>query len=209
MSPHPLSAVLDAAAAGRFPAVDGVVEAVPPDEHGTCAIVEFTGHAFVLSDVPRDDVRFVGIDAFGGVTQPSFVLWVAGPDRSIGSHDAVLVRRGGSAVPPLPATDEFDAHPRVARARRHRADVVVHGDERGLVTIGRGLVGRTELSVEVVGADHGQGIGRDLILAGLATLAADQLVYAQVAPGNAASLRAFLACGFRPVAAEILMTPEV
>jgi RimJ/RimL family protein N-acetyltransferase len=29
-------------------------------------------------------------------------------------------------------------------------------------------------------------------------------VFAQVAPGNAASLRAFLAAGFRPIGSEVL-----
>jgi RimJ/RimL family protein N-acetyltransferase len=30
------------------------------------------------------------------------------------------------------------------------------------------------------------------------------VVFAQVAPGNAASLRAFLAAGFRPIGSEVL-----
>ena len=89
------------------------------------------------------------------------------------------------------------------------------GDATGLVTIGTGLVGRTELSVEVAGgvaSDVASGVaggvtgtGRRLILGGLATLPATELVFAQVAPGNAASLRAFLACGFRPIGSEILL----
>jgi hypothetical protein len=33
------------------------------------------------------------------------------------------------------------------------------------------------------------------------------LVPAQVAPGNAASVRAFLAAGYRPVGAEVLLVP--
>jgi len=40
---HPLKAALLAALAGRFPAVDGGVEVVPPDDAGTHAVVEFTG----------------------------------------------------------------------------------------------------------------------------------------------------------------------
>lgn len=205
MPSHPLLTVLDAAAAGTFPPVDGVVETMPPDDRRTCAIVELTGHAYVLTDLGADDPRLAGADGFGGAAHPSVVLAVAGPDRTIGSHDAVLVRRGGSTVPPLPATDLHDDHPRAVRARRHRSEVVVLGDERGLVTIGRGLAGRTELSVEVVGAAHGGGVGRHLIEGGLAAVDPDRWVYAQVAPGNAASLRAFLACGFRPIGSEILI----
>ena len=202
-SPHPLLATLHDAADGSFPAVDGVVEVLPTDRRGTGAIVEFTGHAMVLTDRSPDDAVFAGVDAFGGVTQPRFVVGVAGARAAIGSHDLVLVRRGGSDSDPLPTTDRHDAHPRVIRARHHRQDVVVFGDERGLVTVGSGLVGRTELSVEVVGR-HGAGAGRALILAALATVPPEVRVFAQVAPGNAASVRAFLACGFLPIGSEIL-----
>jgi hypothetical protein len=33
-------------------------------------------------------------------------------------------------------------------------------------------------------------------------------IWGQVAPGNAASLRAFLAAGYVPVGAEVLLTPR-
>ncbi len=82
------------------------------------------------------------------------------------------------------------------------------GDERGFVTIGSGLVGRTELSVELLDVEHGRGAGRDLIRAGLAAIPVDTLVFAQVAPGNAASLRAFLAAGFVPIGSEVLIEPS-
>lgn len=206
-SPHPLLEVLERAASGDFPSVDGVVEVAPPGPMGQVAIVEFTGHAVVLSDRPADDPLFVGVDAFGGVTHPSFVLELAGDGSVIGSHDAVLARRGGSGVAPVPSTSRYDDHPRVRRAHHHRRDVCVYGDERGLITVGRGLVGRTELSVEVTDGHHGNGTGRDLILAGLATISSDRWVFAQVAPGNAASLRAFLACDFTPIGSEILIDP--
>jgi hypothetical protein len=204
---HPLAAVLVAAAHGSFPPVDGAVEVVSPDDRGTEAVVEFTGHAFVLTHRDRGDELFRGVDAFGGVGHPGLVLALAG-DATIGSHDVVLVRHGGSSVEPLPETDRYDDHPRVVRARHHRHPVNVLGDETGLVTIGAGLVGRTELSVELTGDGGGNGSGRALILGGLATLPTTELVFAQVAPGNAASLRAFLACGFRPIGSEILFEPR-
>lgn len=157
-STHPARAVLEASAAGRFPPADGRVEAMRPDERGTWAIVEFTGHAFVLSDRPPGDALFDGVDAFGG----------------------------GAPVEPLAVTDEYDDHSRVVYARQMRDRVRVLGDDRGLVPIGAGLVGRTELSVEVVDGSAGGGAGRSLILAGLATVPPHQFVFAQVAPGNAA-----------------------
>jgi hypothetical protein len=204
-SPHPLRAVLERAAGGAFPPVDGGVEVMAPDVAGTHAIVEFTGHAFVLSSRGRDEPLFAGVDAFGGVMQPRFVLDLAGPGAVIGSHDLVLARRGGSDAPALMPTDGHDAHPRVLRARHHRRDVSVLGDERGFVTIGRGLVDRVELSVEVT--TPGVGAGRALILGGLATVPHDVWVFAQVAPGNAASVRAILACGFTPIGSEVLIDP--
>ena len=79
------------------------------------------------------------------------------------------------------------------------------GDERGLVTIGEGLVGRTELSVELTAAEQGRGTGRALIDEALHHVGADEWVFAQVAAGNAASLRAFLACGFVPIGSEVLI----
>jgi len=83
----------------------------------------------------------------------------------------------------------------------------VFGDERGLVTLGRGLAGRLELSVELHdGTDRNGGAGRALIGTGLAAAPPDALVWAQVSPGNAASLRAFLACGFVPIGGEVLIT---
>ncbi len=203
-SPHPLLAVLHAAGNGVFPDVDGRVEVLPSDRAGTGAIIEFTGHAFVLSERPEGDPVFCGLDAFGGVSQPRFVLDVAGEHAVIGSHDLVMARRGGSGSMPLPVTADHDGHQRVSRARHHRRDVEVFGDERGLVTIGTGLAGRRELSVEVVSGDHGIGVGRTLILGALADVPIDTWVFAQIAPGNAASVRAFLACGFRPVGSEIL-----
>ena len=82
------------------------------------------------------------------------------------------------------------------------------GDERGLVTLGRGLVGRLEISVELLTAGPAvRGAGRELIAAGLGQVPADAFVWAQVAAGNAASLRAFLAAGFVPIAAEVVIHP--
>lgn len=82
----------------------------------------------------------------------------------------------------------------------------MYGDDLGLLTLGRGLVGRLELSVELYSADlHSRGDGRRLIAAGLALVPDGRLVWAQVAPGNASSLRAFLSCGFAPIGAETLI----
>ncbi|MEZ5218222.1 MAG: hypothetical protein R2715_16950 [Ilumatobacteraceae bacterium] len=215
---HPCAVLLHEAANGRFPPADGNVEFFAPDDFGTCAAVGFTGHAVVLTPPGPRPERPSAPFGFGGVHEPNFLLSLAGPGGELGSLDVVLVARGTGRAGPtersperLTETDAHDRHPRVLRARSHRRHVRVLGDERGLVAIGVGLVGRTELSVELTGAAPGRGVGRQLIRGGLAAVGRGQLVFAQVAAGNAASLRAFLACGFVPVASEVLIvraTPD-
>ena len=205
---HPVATALAAAADGRFPPVDGCVEVVRPDCAGTHAVVEFTGHSFVLTDLSADDPVLAGIDGFGGATQPHVLLHLAGPNGSVGSLDLVMVRRVGSTSHAPLEPIERSTHPRVTRARHHRRDVVVLGDERGLVMIGAGLAGRREISIELTGVAHAARAGRDLIESALSTPAAvtpGELVFAQVAPGNAASVRMFLACGFVPIGSEVLI----
>jgi hypothetical protein len=209
-SVHPLSAVLAACAHGHFPPADGAVDVLPPDDDGARAVVAMTGHAYVLACVdPADLARLMGGAAggFGAALLPQVLTWLAGADRTIGSTDVVLVAAGTGATAPRNATTRYDGHPRVLRARVHRRDVAVYDDADGVVIVGRGLVGRTELSVELFDPDAStEQVGRRLIAAGLATVPSGEWCWAQVAAGNARSLRAFLACGFRPIGAEVLIT---
>lgn len=209
MAEHPLLPVLIAAAEGRFPPIDGAVEVMPPDDAGTWAVVEFTAHAYVLGDVDAVDLAERGADGFGGAAHPDLLHYLAGPAGWIGSHDAVVVRPAGrTGEAPLPLLTGADDHPRVQRARRHRRHVTVRGDGAGLAVVGSGLAGRTEISVELYDRSHGgAGEGRRLILATLAAMEPGERCFAQVAPGNAASLRAFLACGFAPIGSEVLIHP--
>jgi hypothetical protein len=203
---HPLLAILDAAADGRFPPVDGVCEVLPADG-AFRAVVAFTGHAYVLADIDAAELAMLEADGYGGASRPHVLQWVAGDDGRIGSLDVVLVAEG-SPGPTLPRRVDLDGHPRVRRAAGYRTDVRVHADDTGLVVLGRGLAGRLELSVELLDvARSGQGHGRRLIRAGLAEMAPGERCWAQVAPGNAASLRAFLGCGFAPICSEVLIAP--
>lgn len=216
---HPLWAVLRGAIAGRFPRVDGGVEVMPCDGP-TWAVVEFSGHSVVLGAVTVDEIRAHGADGLGGSSRPHFVSWLAdraeataGTPHEIGSHDVVLVGTGTGATTAsdtsLPDGD-LHVHPRVQRAHAHRSAVVVDGDRRGLFTIGTGFVGRRELSVELFdGVTPGRRAGRRLVERAVGLIAAGEPVFAQVAAGNTASLRMFLAVGFTPIAAEILVTPAV
>ncbi|MEM9515112.1 MAG: hypothetical protein AAGA42_09675 [Actinomycetota bacterium] len=202
---HRLAELLAAATAGRFPPIDGAVEFLPPDDAGACAAVEFTGHAVALTG--RDPATLIaqGADGFGGVSHPAVVSAMAGEEFHIGTHDAFLLSFGtGNAM--LDERDDLEEHPRVQRARHHRRDVRVLGDDAGLATLGHGLVDRVELSIErFTGAPSGT--GARLIAGGLGAVPLGQPVWAQVAPGNAASLRAFLRAGFTPIGSEILLTP--
>jgi hypothetical protein len=201
---HPLAGVLRAAAGGAFPAVDGIAELLPPDAAGTCAVVSFTGHAYVLTELPSEALADLALDGYGAAAHPRALTRLAG-GGAIGSLDVVLVRPGAAGSTALAERADLEHHPRVERARHHRRDVRVLGDARGFVTIGRGLVDRIEMSVELLDHAHGNRTGRQLIAEGLCAIGTEELVFAQVAPGNAASLRAFLACGFRPIGSEVLI----
>jgi GNAT superfamily N-acetyltransferase len=105
----------------------------------------------------------------------------------------------------LPRRADLDTHPRVQLAHRLRTHVEVYGDERGFVTLANGLAGRRELSIEVPSDRQGRGVGRALLGDALGLVAAGEPVFAAVAPGNARSLRAFLALGFIPLGCELVL----
>jgi len=204
---HPLHAALIAVASGRFLPTDGLAEVHMPGADGQHAVVEFTAHSFVLTDRESTEVIARGADGLGGSSAPELLVWLAGQGGRIGSHDVVMVAEGTGSGGTLPERSDLDDHPRVIRSRLHRRDVRVFGDETGLVTIGTGLVGRREISVELTSTKTKRsGAGRRLIEQGRALVPAGELIWAQVAPGNAASLRVFLRSGFVPVGSEQLLS---
>jgi hypothetical protein len=105
----------------------------------------------------------------------------------------------------VPARDAI--HPRVERALRYRTDVRVWTCEHGILIIGRGLAGRWETAIEVNAGSHNKGYGRALATAARHLVPEGRPVWGQVAPGNASSLRAFLAAGYTPVGSEVILTP--
>lgn len=204
-----LASLYAATADGRFPAADGTILVVaPPTPLGLEAVVEFTASAVVATSLSEAEVLAQNIDAYGEIVSPDFLRWMAGPGGIIGCHDSVLVRRGtGHGI--LPIRTDLDEHPRVTASRKRRTGVTVYGDERGLITVGRGLADRWEVSVELLGETrHGEGAGRALIAESVGHVPDGEPVFASVAPGNATSLRAFLACGFTPIGAEVVLHPS-
>ena len=78
--------------------------------------------------------------------------WLAG-ERSAHRHRRRRARgpraSAARATPATPIDGVLAEHRRVARALRHRRDVEVVVEPDGVVVLGRGLVGRRELSVEL------------------------------------------------------------
>jgi GNAT superfamily N-acetyltransferase len=107
---------------------------------------------------------------------------------------------------PISVTAEA-GHPRVARAMRYRTDVRAWQAPGGVVVVGRGVAARWEAAIEVDPGGRGRGLGRELAVAARHLVPDGAPVWAQIAPGNAASVRTFLAAGFVPVGAEALLLP--
>jgi GNAT superfamily N-acetyltransferase len=122
-----------------------------------------------------------------------------------GVLDAVLVAPAARSAGLELVAAELD-HPRVHRALVHRTEVRIWAtpDGAGLLTVGRGVAGRCEVSLEVEPAARGRGLGTALAAAARGRIPDGAPLWAQVAPANTASLRAFLAAGYRPVGAEVL-----
>jgi GNAT superfamily N-acetyltransferase len=208
--PHPLLGLLLDAARGRPPAPDGSVEVLPGLPGPVDAVLAFTAHHLVVGDVDPDQVaaRLPEGDLSAPMS-PAFLAWLGGRLGSRpGSLDVVLAAEGLGGRPPLallPLADP-DRHRRVADARRHRTGLEVWTDPEGagMLLLGRGLAGRRELAVEVEPARRGRGLGRRLVAAARHLTPPGEPLFAQVAAGNAASLRALGAAGFRPLGAEVL-----
>jgi hypothetical protein len=171
--------------------------------------VAFTGHAVIATALSTADVRAQKPDGFGASLAPDFPRLLAGHTGWIGVIDATLTGHGTGATARLEPLAEADHHPRVRHAQQLRTNVGVFGDERGLVTLADGLAGRVELSIDLHRPQDGShGYGRSLITDALSLVPDGEPVFAAVSPGNARSLRAFLAAGFTPIGSEVLLRPE-
>ncbi len=205
-----LAALLYAAAHGDHPAPDGVVEVLPSPGGPVDAIVDFTAHLVVAADVASDEVvAQLPAGDLSAWTHPSFQMWLA---ERLGSRpasrDLVLAAPAETQAPDLDLCErhDLDEHDRVRRAARYRTDlrVFTDADDLGVLAVGRGLAGRYEFTFEVQPEGRNRGLGRRLALAARTLVPPDAALFAQVAPGNVASVRAVLAAGFRPIGGEVL-----
>lgn len=206
----PLAALMTDLADGRFPPPDGTIRLVPPDvTTGLSAVLSFTACVVAATTCTLGDLEAWGIDAYGGAHHPRVLLGMAGEGGWVGVLDSVLVARGTGRSPStrLVPADELPGLERVGYATALRRDVGVLVDERGVVTLGRGLGGRLELGFEVVEGERSRGHGRGLLVAALDAVADGEPVFASCAPGNVRSLRALAAAGFVAVGSEVLVRP--
>jgi len=208
-----LAQILDAAAAGRFPPADGGLTVVPQPCARDAGVVAFTAHSVVFTD---EDPRWVhatiaalDCDPLAAAMHPRFLAALL--DRAGLTTDTIDLLTVAPALPGDPPLRlralEDPEHPRVRSARRRRDDVRVWAADGGILVLGRGVAGRWEAAVEVDEAVRHRGLGRALATAARHLVPAGEPIWSQQAAGNARSIRAFQAAGFRPVASEALMHP--
>jgi GNAT superfamily N-acetyltransferase len=205
---HELLDLLISAARGRFPPADWSVDVMGEPPGPADAVVALTAHHVIASSVGRAEILDqLPSGELDGPMQAAFLSWLGTRLATRpGMIDVVLAADPhGHDGPPLREQPELATHPRVQRATRYRTDVRLYSDleQRGVVILGRGLAGRWEVSIEVDPEYRAQGVGR--LLASAARDLQDEMpLFAQVSPGNTASLRTLLAAGFRPIGGEVL-----
>ncbi|MFI5872794.1 GNAT family N-acetyltransferase [Streptomyces sp. NPDC051445] len=203
--------ILDAAARGVFPPLDGRTTVVPQPSRRDAGVLSFTAHSVVFTDEdPRwvhETLRAADCDALAASMSPRFLTALLDrTGRVAETIDALVVGSPLPGAPSLALTEIEDRdHPRVVSSRRRRDEVRVWAAEGGVVVLGRGVAGRLEVAVEVEEDVRHRGTGRALAAAAR-HLGGGEPVWAQISPGNARSTRAFQAAGYRPVGAEALLT---
>lgn len=209
--PHPLLDLFLAAAGGRFPPVDGGVTVVEPLPGGLECSVAFTGHAVVATALPADEVRAAGPDGYGASLAPDFLRLLAGPHGTVGVTDATLTAPGAAwATPPRPPGRPRRPPTRAVRPpdpqERHGARGRA-GPDHPRRRARHGWRSASNSTTRTPPPCGGPRRGRGLLADALTLVPRGRPVFAAVAPGNARSLRAFLAAGFVPVGSEVIIAP--
>ncbi|MEU9221742.1 GNAT family N-acetyltransferase [Streptomyces sp. NPDC048376] len=202
--------ILDAAARGVFPPADGRTSIVPQFGGRDAGVIAFTAHSVVFTDEAdegwvRGTLASLGCDPLAATMNSRFLAAFA--ERTGRVTDTIDVLLTGAPLPGRPDVVLREVadpgHPRVVAARRRRDGVRVWAVDGGVLVLGRGVAGRLEVAVEVAEGARHRGLGRRLVTAAR-QLAGGEPVWAQVSAGNARSLRAFQAAGYRPVGSEAL-----
>ena len=206
-----LAELLADAARGVFPDADGGFEVLPAPDGASAAVVSFAAHHVIAADVPPGWVeeRLAGA-GLAEAMRPGFLSALA---AEVGAepNDLDVVLAAGGLEGEAALVLGRPGHPRAQRAFQHREDVRVLEDREGTTTVimGRGLAGRLEVSMEVDPAARGAGRARAALIEARKVAGPGEALFAQTAPGNAASLRALLGAGFAPIGGEMLFYPTV
>ena len=212
-SDHPLATVLREAAHGRFPTYDRAVEVLPALDGLAAAVFGFTGHAIITTDLAAQEIfEHLPSDDPGAPMNPAFIAWLV---ERLGARcytpDLVLAafRAEPEASVSLIERPDLLSHPRAVMAQVFRRGVCAYSDAEGdgLLTFGYGVCDRIEVSIEIDAALRNRGLGRKLAYAARNLAPDGEPVWAEVSPGNAASLRAFLAAGYVPIGSEVSLLP--
>jgi GNAT superfamily N-acetyltransferase len=203
-----LAQLLGDVAAGRYPPPDGSVTIMPQPSRRDAGVIAFTAHSVVFVDLDPAWVRgLLPPGDLSGPLLPPFLQALSGATgRRVNSTDLLCVAAPQPGPPEIMLTPAVPSgHPRITRALRHRDHVRAWETPGAMVSIGRGVAGRWEVALEVEPGYRGKGLGRELAAAARHLVPDAAPLWAQIAPGNAASVRAFLAAGFQPVGAEALL----
>jgi RimJ/RimL family protein N-acetyltransferase len=202
-----LAVALDSAARGDFPEADGAVEVLSPPPGKAMAVVAFTAHYMIASSVPEDWIRSQLVpDDLLAPMSPRFLTALGDKlNRRDDGINLVLAARGLQGRTTLRETTSYGER-RLTRATVRRDEVRVFADPTGAATIvlGGGLANRTEVAIEIDPTRRNQGIARQALTEARRIVGQDQLLFAQTAPGNAASIRTLLTAGFQPIGSEVL-----
>jgi GNAT superfamily N-acetyltransferase len=205
-----LAGVVDAVEAGEHLPTDPWYFTVAQPGPRAAAVVAFPGLSVIAANVEPSwvDGHLPEEDLSAPLNPPFLRALEEKLDRRVNNIDIVLLAPRLPGSPPVALRELTGSqHPRVRRAHRYRDDVRVWETESadGVLILGRGLAGRWEVAVEVAPGARGRGLGRALARTARQLLPEDRPLWAQVASGNAASVRAFLAAGYEPVGAEALL----
>ncbi|MFF3993162.1 GNAT family N-acetyltransferase [Streptomyces cyaneofuscatus] len=206
-----LAEILDGAARGRFPAPDGSTTVVEAPSGRDSGVIAFTAHSVVFTDEDpawiHATLASLDCDALAATMHPRFLhAFLERTGRTTDTIDLLTVAPALPGDPPLQLQEITDpVHPRVMSARRRRDGVRMWTVDGGVLVLGRGVAGRWEVAVELDEDARHRGLGRALATAARHLVPDGEPLWSQQAAGNARSIRAFKAAGFRPVGSEALL----
>ncbi|MEU8767651.1 GNAT family N-acetyltransferase [Streptomyces griseus] len=206
-----LAGILAGAAHGRFPDTDGRTTVVPAPSDRDTGVIAFTAHSVVFTDEDPGWVRAtlaaLECDALAATMHPRFLTaFLERTGRVTDTIDLLTVADPLPGGPALELREVSDSvHPRATSARRRRDGVRMWESDGGVLVLGRGVAGRWEVAVELDEDARHRGLGRALATAARHLVPPGEPLWSQQAAGNARSIRAFQAAGFRPVGSEVLL----